>query len=246
MSDQSFHPDPRIDAYLDQELSPEESNQFEEQLRTDANLRTTVDALCNAEERVKSSIQGAPAPSADEVLLWRSPSATDHHKTQTLRLPKSIRPLAYAAVIGLLALGVFIANRPETQPIDGSALYAGFAPAFEPDIICDTPDKFADYVNRTFGGGLSANFDTGVAFVGWSGLGSVYTGLEHTQPRVLIARSAQDEPAIVIVVPEGGPNLSIETSGSTTLWPKQAGNFKLFELSQSDRPIILNALTSVP
>jgi len=246
MCDQSFHPDPRIDAYLDQELSPEEAKQFEEQLRTDPDLRATVDALRNAEARVQASLHTTTVPNTEDVLSWRAPLAAEQPNRPRSRFTKSIRPLACAAAITLLAIGVFIANRPETQPIDGSALYARFAPSFEPDIICDTPDKFADYVNQTFGGGLSANFDTGVAFVGWSSLGSVYTGLEQTQPRVLIARSPQDEPAIVIVVPAGGPNLSVQTSNATLLRSKRAGNFKLFELSQSDKPIILNALTSDP
>ena len=232
--------DERTDAYLDGELSPEETARFERALADDPALAACVDRAREVESHVRGSFGGGASPSADAVLAL-APERRSGGPLVMARLPAR-RALAYAAVIALLVVGVFIVNRPETVPVDGAALYARFEAEFVPDVVCDTPEKFLDYVKDMFGGGLEANFSPSVALVGWSSLTEVYTGRSATSPRVLLARGADDEEIVTIVAPRGAPPLSVDVRGDVVVFARSIGGFRAYELTKGDRPEVLPLL----
>ena len=122
---------------------------------------------------------------------------------------------AAAAISVIAALAVRESMTPSIEPIDAHRTYAMLAPTLEPRVVCDTPEKFVEYTKRAFGETIRADFEAGVALIGWNPVDS--PGYDPENPRkgrrLLLARGADGSPIIALFDPFAGP------SPTRSAWP---------------------------
>lgn len=174
-------------------------------------------------------------------------------------MPAAARPhrslLLAAAAMVLLGVAVWVSFPPTPAPsvygqrfVAVANLYTSTLNDFVPDIVCDTPEKFADYTDDAFGIALTARFDTAAVLVGWKSdlYGQAAEGKAPPGPRVLLATAPTGQPVVVLFTPfvdasitdrktKDGVELSVHSD--------RIGGIAVHEISTLPEPVILGLLS---
>jgi len=234
----------RLFAWADGELSPAEAREFEAELARRPELAAAADALRRAEGALRAAWDDAPADAqADAQASAVAPRA---------RIGWRGWRLAAAAVVlvglgGLLAVRALTAPAHTIQLADASRLLEG---AFEPEVVCDTPEKFADYTREKLGVALRADYalarQRGVELVGWTGLEGQYLGeVGGESVRVLLARGPAGERLALLFRRPGVLGVGERYTAGLSRYRARVGGLVVDEVSPLDHPVVLGLL-SVP
>ena len=229
--------DERANAYIDGEMTAAETAAFEAEMRDDPALAAMVGRVRTAEAglrelyaregQVPDPIEQAPAPSRP---AW---------------LPFGI---AAALVLGAVVLWPVLRGAPPYTPPSGRAIYQLVTADFEPSVVCDTPDKFAEYTQRKLDEPIHADFDTaarlGVRLVGWRAIGAAYTAEEaEDRPRLLLARAPDGTEFVVYFREKAHAAPPVDAQNPMRVHSKRFGAVTAYEISPLDTPVVLDLLS---
>ena len=169
---------------------------------------------------------------------------------------RSSRWLPYAAAAGvLLAASAFWINSGGGSVFEvpsAGFIYRQASADFEPAVVCDTPEKFLAYTEKTLGEPITANFtlaaNIGISLEGWDVLGGDYNpGESDDLPRLLYARSPDGTPIVVYFREKGhGEPDATPPEGSVaadvTVHTKTLGRVTAYEISPLADPVVLGLL----
>jgi hypothetical protein len=233
MSDQAnTHTDPRVDLYLDGELTGPALAEFERELTTNQLLRSEVEYLRGVDALVRAQY------AVPEQSLARAGRIT----------PRRSWTRWGAGIAAALAIGVgaWLALKPSVPAWKGDllALYAseqrkGFVPAE----VCTTPEAFAAWTKQMLGAELRPESSTpGIEFVGWSTSRtfSNYTG-------VLLAKA--DGQRVIVTMDTHGPDaapkvLARDSATGLRVFTRRAGDVTMCEITPLDEPRVIGAISS--
>lgn len=174
MSDRTSHPvgtpgrppDPRLDAYLDQQLSPSDRAAFERDLATDPALRAELELQTSIDTSIRRRFVYVE-PSPAEMLRPAGP--------RPLAARRWTRVLAAAAMLALVGAvaAYFLLRSPEPSRMSPERFYSIVeAGGWKPSWTCKSEPEFATAVSKQFqlkGESLAVPFDTpGMTLVGWT------------------------------------------------------------------------------
>jgi len=215
-------------ACLDGEAAAEEIAELEQELERDPGLRRRYESLAGMERELREAFpaRARPAPAR----------------------PGALRQFLTAAALILAVCGAWWFGQGRTNPINplsGASVHAGFVSDPEPDIVCDTPEKFLAYTREKLGVPIAADFSSDLLFVGWRGLNGAYKGQpgETTDPRVLMLRNADGVPVVVLFQPSADPRPTLDERGDLKRFKKRFGPVTAWEVSPLDRPVALPRLS---
>ncbi len=219
-------------AYIDGELQGDELQNFEKQLQSDPELRARLNTLRSIEQgllNLSESTEPESLPISEQ-------------QTQGVSQAKWI---GYAAVILIMA-SLFLFN-PLNSPgtFDAGVTYTKVTRSFEPQIVCDTPEKFALYTKEGFGRTINADFDTPIQLVGWRYLKPNYKPEEHSKEpatRILMAQTPDGSRVLAYFVPKGLPKPILEPNSNLHMHPTKINGVRIYEVSPLDQPVLLDLL----
>ncbi|MEM0983914.1 MAG: hypothetical protein AAGI17_08190 [Planctomycetota bacterium] len=171
----------------------------------------------------------------------------------TFRFPRAVMGISAMAAVLLLSMTVFIATRgtgsPPAptivpgQPVNAARFYTAAMTDFEPEIVCDTPEKFADYTDEAFDLALAADFDAGVELIGWIGLGAYDKASGKSRRRGLLARSQSGERVIAFFAP-ADVEVNLDGLGDVNTHRWTIGDLTVTEVSNLPAPILQSVITT--
>lgn len=222
-------PEDTLNAYLDGELVGADLADFERALDSDAQLRARVERM----RKIEGTLCKIHA--ADSV-----PSVTNLPKKTAISWQ---RALPYAALVAIgVGIWFFTSTQNRPDPLDGSGLYQRTVVLFEPQKVCDTPAKFEQYTLEAFGRTISADFDAGVALIGWRTPRNRYEPDSEDGPRVLLARSVNGTEVLAVFQ---DPSLPAPRVGSDlNRFDRRVGPVRVFEITPLDEPEVIGLLTT--
>jgi hypothetical protein len=136
--------DSRIEAYLDETLTPREHQAFEEQLATDPALEQQV-ALQRRIDRTLA--QAFPAAQIDDQRATEAAEQVLQPRLTALPLPRRLWWVAAAAVAGVALAWIVMDSRrdePYFEPTPLAQVYhTTVRQGFEPYYECEEPERFA-------------------------------------------------------------------------------------------------------
>lgn len=231
----------QIDAYVDGQLEGDELVAFESAMDTDDRIRAEVDRLRSVDDNLNDVFGSLKTTNIDSGIEPRLSVRSSGFKNVFI-------PMGLAAAV-LLAAGLFslrwTGNSNQMPAIDGSVVLTAFLSDPIPAVVCDTEPKFVSYTTRTLGQAITARFDTGVALIGWRGVG-VYDAEDMNAPRVLMARGTRGEAAVVVFQrADMAAPVVIGARPGMHMHQRRFGSVDAWEFSQSDSPIVLEVLTLV-
>ena len=154
--------DELIFAYLDGDLDPQQLADFKAILESDPAIQSRLDAL-NAMNT--SLIRIAQEPTSAPLVL--------EPKQTTKTSPR--RWISYAAILAITTALFLYMNPSQPKAVfDTQNVYRQITTAFEPQIVCDSPEKFVAYTQESFGKPITVDFQTPIQLVGWRYLGKNY------------------------------------------------------------------------
>ncbi len=224
--------DEQLLAYIDGELQGADLQSFKKQLQSDPELQAKLDTLRSIEQglvNLSESAEPRTFPISDQQI-------TKSSKTKWI---------GYAAVIVIMA-SLFLFN-PLNSPgtFDAGITYTKVTRSFEPQIVCDTPEKFALYTKEGFGRTINADFDTPIQLVGWRYLKPNYKPEEHSQEpatRILMAQTPDGSRVLAYFVPKGLPKPVLEPGSNLHMHSSKINGVRIYEVSPLDQPVLLNLL----
>ncbi|MEM9082970.1 MAG: hypothetical protein AAGB34_05175 [Planctomycetota bacterium] len=227
--------DDQVNAYLDQEMSSQERLEFEEQLSADPRLRSNVDHLRDVEVRLTdmfgpSSVSAPPLPG---------------RKANRFSIGKQSVLLAIAACLTIVVSVRLIQSNLAPEPIGFtvSELYARLSSPLEPQIVCDTPDKFLAYTREHLGASILANFDTDVTLVGWRSVPRRgYTDQPGRRVKVLLAETSDATPIVAVIYEPGAYEPNKRRSRDVRTFKGRVGNLHVLEITTLDEAKVVGLL----
>jgi len=219
-----------IFAYLDDEL--------------DASQQAEFDRLCQSDASFNARLQSLTAINEGLCRLSRV--------EQSAAEPKSASPkrwIAYAALLAITAaLFIYMNPRTPVQTFDAGALYTRISQDFEPQHICDTPEKFRDYTQIAYGRPIEADFDTPLQLIGWRYMGgAVYNPDKPPRKpitRILMTKAADGTPVLAFFIPKGLPKPELAPSSGLNLFSRSIRSVTVYEVTPLDSPRVLSILKS--
>ncbi|MEM1185917.1 MAG: hypothetical protein AAGI53_13065 [Planctomycetota bacterium] len=224
-----------LDRFVDGTASPEERDRVE----ADPGLRAQAAKWREIEDAIVRTEPATVAPNLDELTPAPLPF---------LQRPV-FRYLAVAAAL-VVATGAVVTFLPPVgqAPLvasngrDAGRYYRMMTRSFEPSVVCDTPEKFADYTNDVFGVAMTASFETPVALIGWTALQGGYDeGADVEGPRVLLARAPSgDEVIVIFEAEEAAP---IEAAEGLHTFTRTFGAVTATEITPADASHVLDVIS---
>lgn len=193
----------RVNAALDGDLDPAQLDPAE---------RAQHDQLAAAESEIAGALAGATAPPL--------PQPNTAGRIAPTKNPRRLAPIFAAAAALLLAAtaGIYATARlawqnygtpvATTNTTEADRLWS-LATKFrnlEPEVVCDTPEKFEQYTQQAFGVTIAADFNPatngGITLIGWiypdDGYGADTDPADITGRRILMARDNAGDPVIAV------------------------------------------------
>jgi hypothetical protein len=158
-----------LDLYLDGQLSPEQAAAFERRMMASPALRAEVNAARAIDNNLRT------------LFVVPQDIATPHTSQQTLPFWRR-RWFAAAAAVLLLVTAYAVSPWSRLMPASAPAqiYFAQHDKGFVPEVVCTTPEAFAQWTNAQFKEELTpATLPESIQLVGWSKtkLISDYTGI---------------------------------------------------------------------
>ncbi len=231
--------------YVEGDLAGEELSAFEATLSTDAALRAEVDRFQRIDDRVRAALPVPQAPS-EPLNFERVSKQASTAQSRWLKLGLAAAVILAAGLGGQFGLGRYLAWAGR---LDAGNLYRVTTIRFEPQVICDTPEKFADYTDKIFGVPITPRGSESVHLVGWRSPLAGYDPEKDPDaegPRLLLVSARDDagQPAQVIVLFQDAsawaPELA-EDSG-LRLFSRKIGGVRMYEVTPLDEPVALDLL----
>jgi hypothetical protein len=224
--------DEQLLAYIDGELDSTGRIAFEQLLETDPELRSKLETLQSIEQglmHLSESTEPISLPFSDEQS-----TGTSQRKW-----------IGYAAAVLIMA-SLYLFN-PLNSPgtFDAGVSYTKITRSFEPQIVCDTPEKFALYTKEGFGKTINADFNTPIQLVGWRYLKPNYKPEDHSQEpatRILMAQTPEGSRVLAYFVPKGLPKPILEPGSNLHMHPRKISGVRIYEISSLDQPVLLDLL----
>ncbi|MEQ9206102.1 MAG: hypothetical protein RLN78_01915 [Phycisphaerales bacterium] len=234
MTEPSTKHDELLFSSIDGELNPQQAAELEALLNADPELQKRLDTLkaMNA-----SLVRIASEPAEPDPLKFEQAPQTK---------PNPLRWIAYAAILAISA-GLFIYMNPsQPKPVfDTRNVYRQITMEFEPQIVCDTPEKFIAYTQEAFGNLIEADFQSSVQLVGWRLLGANYTPNKPPKvptTRILLANSEDGTQILVAFVPRGLPIPKPQQGSNLNVFEKSVRSVRMYEITPLDSPSVLELL----
>lgn len=219
--------DELIFAYLDGELDAPQQAEFDRLCESDASFNNRLQSLQTMNEglRLLSRVEQSAVSKPASRRRW----------------------IAYAALLAITtALFIYMNPKAPIQTFDAGALYTRISQDFEPQHICDTPEKFREYTQTAYGKPIEANFDTPLQLVGWRYMGgAVYNPDKPPRKpitRILMAMTADGTPVLAFFVPKGLPKPEIAPGSGFKLYTRSNRSVTVYEVSPLDSPQVLTIL----
>lgn len=218
----------RLIAYAEGELSPEE------RLSVEATLTDRPD-LARALEQLDADAQALRAH-------FTVPKATPRYWT-----PLRIGALA-AGIVLVVTMSTYLLYTPvpTVQLAHARGVLEG---AFEPEIVCDTPEKFRQYGLDVFGVALTADFGAAaaeqVALIGWTAYEGRYgqeVDVGEKPVRALLARAPGGERVVVVFRPRNTLRFQTENTRGYSKHSTTIGGLIVDEISTLTEPVVLPLL----
>ncbi|MEM1330965.1 MAG: hypothetical protein AAGG07_10420 [Planctomycetota bacterium] len=200
-------------------------------------------------DRTDPRAEGTPLPPEVTDSLKRlygplgdaeAPPLPESPEVPAKRFSLRIAGFAAAAAVTLVSL-VIVQRALGPARLDAEAMFAHYTTAFEPTYVCDTPGSFRQYSARVLGVSISADYEAGVAFVGWR------------KPDEEFVRSGRrDRATTMYATSEHGVGLLVIFNGHAQL-PAQSdlnvfegelGGVRVVEVSPLETPTVLPLLTT--
>ena len=247
MIEDQGQPDTRLDDYLDDVMTPDESAAYQREIESDEPLRDQVEVQQDIDQSLRRLF--AP-PSADRITAGIA--EVRQSKSHKLPTPATKRDggavprrlAAAAAIVAGIFGGWLIWNAVGPTGSGGYGEWRSFeivyadsvANDMEPEWTCDTESEFADSIRSHFGQAAVIPFELpeGVAALGLAYCNSI------SRRTVYLLAEVNDEPVIVFmdrVERDSGPTVD-ETSG-LNLFSRRLGLLVLYELSPLEKPALL-------
>lgn len=225
--------DGQLESQLEGQLDAQQSVEFEAILASDPSIQKRIDHLNSINESIH------------RIAL--TPPRTIPFTQSTKAKPNRIKWIAYAAIIAIAAPLVVLLNQPVPQrTIDAQRFYLQTTTDFEPDIVCDTPEKFESYTTEAFGKTIAADFDTPIQLVGWKYFSKNYTPEElkdKTTTRALVAQTPDGTALLAIFPTKDFSKIVLESGSNMHLHTRSINSIKVIEISPYEDPILLDLLS---
>lgn len=227
-------PDEWIFAFIDQELSDAQLQEFASMRASDPAIDQRIQALQTLE--------------AGFEQISNTGSDSD---CEPLQLPKKrFNPkwLAYAALLGIcVSLYLYMNPSQPQETFDARSVYMSISANFEPQHICDTPEKFDRYTQIAFGSTISADFGTPTQLVGWRAMGgAVYDPDKPPRTpttRILMSRAPDGTETLAFFVPKGLKIPQLDPGSTLNIFERSFGKVKVYEVTPLDEPHTLPILS---
>lgn len=237
--------------YVDGELAGEECVTFETALDHDQALQAEVDRFRAVDQRVRLALPVPSLPAASFAFPDESELTVvaTVKPTRWLRLAIAAAVLLAVGLTGRFGLGRYSAW---THRLDAGSLYTTATISFEPEVVCETPEKFASYTDKVFGVRLTADAGPGVHLVGWTSPLAGYnpsTGVASSAahgPRLLLARDADDTEIVVIFQRASAWTPEPPSVEGLNMFSRSIGGVTLHEITPLDQPVVLDLLRRAP
>lgn len=224
----------RINALVDGELAGEALDAF----------RRELDQRPELLEAARSA--GAVDASLSDMVRRET---RDHapHRFPTARWRK-LAPLTIAAAVliaGALVLRSVTLTTEQRAPIitNVAAVYDRYADRERPTVVCDTPEKFVAYTREAFGRRISADFNAGVAFIGWVYPDDTYRDrMPVTGRRILLSRAPDGTPVIAVFQPRGWP--APQDDGTLKVKSIEIAGIGVHEIGPGEEPAVVALLSA--
>lgn len=224
----SAHELERLIAYAEGDLSPDERRAVEAEVRERPDMARALEQLDSDAQAVRVHFDFRTA----EARRW-SP----------------VRLGALAAGIALIiSMSAYLLYTP-VPAVQLSHARGVLEGSFQPDVICDTPEKFRQYGLDVFGVPLTADFDAAaagnVALIGWTAYEGRYeeqVDVGKSPVRVLLARAPGGERVVVVFRPPGTLRFLSEHTRGYTGHTSTIGGLVVDEISTLGRPVVLPLL----
>ncbi len=231
--------DERASRYLDGEFSAGEHAEFEAELRDSPELARAVADV----RTIEAGLRDLFSEPSDIEVPATAPDAPGR------RAPWL--PWAAAAALLIATLGVLYLASPATPQRIASSdrfIYQIVTRSFEPEVVCDTPEKFLEYTTATLGEPLEADFaraaDVGINLLGWRVMGGAYDPDDpRDHPRVLLARGPDGTPVVVYFREPGQPTPYADPTNPVGMHARDLGRVTAYEISPLDGPVVLDLLS---
>ncbi len=228
--DQHIHDD-RLLAYIDGELSQSEQLAFERELESNPELSAKLQTLRSIEAGLS-------------IIAEESEPITMGQVNTAQRF--SSKWIAYAAAL-LIAATLFIVMDPlgNHEIFNAEARYNTIARTFEPQVVCDTPEKFASYTKDGYGKAIHADFDTPMQLVGWRSLLPNYNpekSSKERMTRILMAETQEGTRVIAFFVPRGFAKPVLDEESGLYMHSKSIKGVRVYEVSPLAEPTLLELL----
>ncbi|MEM7756101.1 MAG: hypothetical protein AAF297_10750 [Planctomycetota bacterium] len=206
----------------------------------------------------------ASAPSLSEIESRRAGSYGVDAPAGRIGPARPGRRLVYSAAAAVLLgvsaavvivgtqSGAFTGGASGIADGDGSRLidrdaeryYTMVTRRFEPQVICDTPEKFIDYTQKAFGEPLTASFDSPVTLVGWTGLDGGYDpDAPADGPRCLLALGPSGERIVVVFDDAASPAVLSDDGASVRTFTQRFGSLAAYEVTPLEESVVLGLLS---
>ncbi len=231
--------------FVDRDLAGDELAAFEASVSQDAALRAEIERFQSIDDRVRAALPVPQVPS-EPLSFDRASKQAAPAQSRWLKLGLAAAIILAVGLGGQFGLGRYLAWAGR---LDAGNLYRVTTIRFEPQVICDTPKKFADYTDKIFGVPITPRGDDSVHLVGWRSPLAGYDPEKDPDaqgPRVLLV-SAQDDagqPAQVIVLFQDASAWTPELADDSglRLFSRKIGSVRMYEITPLNKPVTLDLL----
>ena len=231
---------------LDRVLDARASEEDHASVESDGVARTEREAWAAIEASIVRQYASDPA-AADEIARRVLDADAGASRGWTAR-PRSAA-WAAAAVLALVVGGAAWfttsggSGNSMTAPVavsrDAGRYYATITASFDPEVVCDTPEKFVTYTEAALGLALTASFEGPEVLIGWDAFLGAYT--DEVGPRVLLALAPSGERVVVVFEPDP-PERSIVPGDGINAFEREFGSVRATELTPLDQPTVMTTV----
>ena len=253
----------RVDELLfkraDGELSRSEADELHGLLNGEPLFARRAEVFVRVAEGVERVAQGAAdgRHAAAERILGAAETSAAAPRRAYPRRQAIVFAVAACVVLAAVLGAVWINARPSLEPIDAHWMYATLTTHMQPQVICDTPEKFIEYTLQSLGAPITADFTAGVGLIGWRSVdpGAYEDDSEPIGRRVLLARvqSPGDTPVLLVFDPLGAapPELTDWPSflrdrppaADLNRFKREIAGVHIYELTPLSEPLVLPILS---
>lgn len=215
-----------VSKHLDGDCTPDERAALERAMEESPELRTRVERAAAAEREIRASLAPAGAHAK------RSPG----------------RQFAVAAMLVLAVCAAWwfgVRANDGSVPVSAWEAHGLFVIDREPQVVCDTPEKFLAYTTDKFDERVTADFDGGPVLVGWRGLGASYGAGDAAgiEPRLLLALTEGDSPVVVLFQSARDPRPELDPRSGLRMFKQQFGGVTAWEITPEENAVVLPLLS---